>query len=255
MFEAVSSLFAGRKVGHTILWKELTGSTMDDARAAAQRDAPEGLVLGADGQSAGRGRHGRSWLGSPGDDLLVSILLRPAPPAMQQLSMLAGLACARVVDRATASASSIKWPNDVRVDGRKICGVLVESATQADRNYSVVGIGLNVNLEPGRWPDIADLSTSLRQVTGSPHARADVLRGVLEEFNDLYEVVTAGGSVRDAWAERVETVGRDVTVTSAGVVIEGRAEGIDYDGSLIVRDGKGRIHRCTAGEVTLQGSA
>jgi len=253
-FESVAAFFAGRRVGHAIRWKEKTVSTMDDARSGAREGAPEGLVSGADGQTAGRGRHGRSWLGSSGDDLLVSILFRPSPASSSQLSMLAGLACARTVDRLLPIPSAIKWPNDVRVQGRKICGVLVESETSGVQTVSVVGIGLNVNLDPTRWSEIAESSTSLRQLTGAPHDRVATLRILLEEINDLYDRVVAGASVRDDWASRVETVGRTVTVTSTGDVVTGRAEGIDYDGSLLVRTADGQLRRFTAGEVTLQGA-
>ncbi|MBM3957425.1 MAG: biotin--[acetyl-CoA-carboxylase] ligase, partial [Gemmatimonadetes bacterium] len=151
-------------VGRRIVRKAVVESTMDEVRAAARAGEPEGLVILAGRQSAGRGRHGRRWLDAPGRDLLASVLLRPDERIAGGLLMMAALAAARTVDALTGARSTIKWPNDVRVGGRKVCGVLAESEAGPDGIAVVLGIGLNVNSDPSGRPDLA--ATSLRLVAG-----------------------------------------------------------------------------------------
>jgi BirA family biotin operon repressor/biotin-[acetyl-CoA-carboxylase] ligase len=233
---------------------------MDDARRIAAAPGSDGLVVGADSQAAGRGRHGRRWLSRPGDDLLVSVVLRPTDARLASgLSMLAGLAAARAIDRLAGVRSTIKWPNDVRIAGRKVCGVLVETSIEGAAFSAVVGFGINVNLDPAAWPGIASAATSLAQVRGRPQSRVQALACLLEEIDRLYGASrgtpapgAAVASIRDEWAARLETVGREVELVSAGEVVRGLAEGVDDDGSLVVRLDDGATRKFAAGEVTLQ---
>lgn len=166
--------------------------------------------------------------------------------------MLAGLAAAGAVDRLTGARSAIKWPNDVRLGGRKVCGVLVESAVAGSAVASVVGFGLNVNLDPSDLPEISSTATSLAHALGRAQSRVRALRALLEEMNGLHGLLPVSDALRDRWAAKVETVGRDVELVVGDEVVRGFAEGIDYDGGLVVRCADGSTRKFAAGEVTLQ---
>jgi BirA family biotin operon repressor/biotin-[acetyl-CoA-carboxylase] ligase len=248
-FEALAGEFRGRPIGHTIVWRSRSDSTMDDARRLAAGGAAAGTVAGADGQSAGRGRRGRGWYSKPGDDLLVSVVLRPAEEAAGRLSMLAGLAAARAVDRLTGRRSTIKWPNDVRVDGRKICGILVETAAEGRRLGAVAGFGLNVNFDPSAWPELGSTATSLALLAGGARSRVEALRALLGELNELHD---DADQLRRSWSERIDTIGQRVVLAAGDELVHGSAEGVDDDGALLVRRDYGETFAYSAGEVTVQ---
>ena len=170
--------------------------------------------------------------------------------------MMAALAASRTVDTLAGVRSSIKWPNDVRVQGRKVCGVLAESESGPCGVIAVVGIGLNVNSDESEWPDVAPAATSLRLIAGREIPREEAVRILLGELDVLYRHLRRGGSVRDQWAKRLDTIGSEVEVTwrsdAGGHRVRGRAEGVDAGGRLLVRDATGRIRPVAAGEVTLQ---
>ena len=230
---------------------------MDEARAAVADGAPEGLAVLADEQSAGRGRHGRRWLSASGRDVLMSVLLRPDERVAGELLMMAALAASRTVDTLTGAHSTIKWPNDVRVAGRKVCGVLAESESGPDGIIAVVGIGLNVNSGESEWPpDVAASATSLRLIAGQEVPREEAERVLLGELDALYRCLRGGGSVRDEWVERLDMIGSEVEVTwrsdAGDNRVRGRAEDVDGAGCLLVRDDAGRVWTVAAGEVTLE---
>jgi BirA family biotin operon repressor/biotin-[acetyl-CoA-carboxylase] ligase len=167
--------------------------------------------------------------------------------------MMAGLAAARAVDRLRGSLSTIKWPNDVRVGGRKICGVLVETAVEGSRVAAVVGFGLNVNLDPEAWPEISRTATSLAREAGCHQSREAALRVLLEEMNRLFDLlVSADHELRDRWAARVDTIGQSVELALGAETVHGLAEGVDYDGGLLVRVDGGGTRKFAAGEVRVQ---
>ncbi len=239
-------------VGRRLLWRRTVPSTMDEARRAGLDGEPEGLVVLADAQTAGRGRMDRSWVSPPGRDLLLSVLFRPPPAAAPQLPMLAGLAVAQTLDALAIRRPALKWPNDVRIGGKKIAGVLSEMEHGPAGSFAVVGIGLNVNMDPAAAPEIAGIATSLRAVNGRDAVRRDVLLLLLQELDSLYARVRAGESLVGPWSERLETLGRQVVVKWGGETVRGLAEGVDEQGRLLVRDHTGRLRELPAGEVTFQ---
>jgi BirA family biotin operon repressor/biotin-[acetyl-CoA-carboxylase] ligase len=233
-----------------------TESTMDDARAAARDNAPEGTLVVAEEQTVGRGRFQRTWVSPPGVNLYFSLLLRPGPDYASQLTMMASLALARVL-RLLARESSdvtIKWPNDVRMGGKKIAGILVESSLAQDGtdSFSIIGMGVNVNFDPGDYPDIADIATSLQRELGHPVPRLHLLAAIMEEMEELYLAVKQGGSVREEWASLLDTLGHQVRVAWGEQVYEGFAQGVDEDGGLVLRLLDGSLRTFAAGEVTLR---
>ena len=234
-----------------VIWLAETGSTNDVAVARAREGAPEGLVVGADHQTAGRGRRGRAWLARPGDALLVTVLLRPAI-APVEAGLLPIVVAVAVADALAGEREgvTIAWPNDVMVGGRKVAGILCELSGDQERvAWAVAGVGVNVRAAPevagARWPPgaLAD--------TGPPPARADLLVALLRALSARYRVWLDDGprGVLDAFAARDGLFGRRVTLALAEETVAGEAEGIDELGRLRLRGPDG-IRPMAAGEVT-----
>ncbi|MBI4304689.1 MAG: biotin--[acetyl-CoA-carboxylase] ligase [Chloroflexi bacterium] len=251
-FEELARKFASRRIGRRICWREEVGSTMDEARRLALGGAAEGTVIGADAQTAGRGRHARPWRSQPCEDLLISVILRPPRELAGLVSVLGGLACARAVDRLASTYSTIKWPNDVRVRAKKVCGILVEAAVTGESAAFVLGIGLNLNLEPSAWPEISASATSIREITGSRRGRLEALDAVLSESDAVYGAALEGRPMLEEWKAKLDTIGRQVRLAYGREIVEGRAEGVDAGGGLVVRCADGRVRTFTAAEVTVQ---
>jgi len=163
------------------------------------------------------------------------------------------LAVAQAVEETTGLAARIKWPNDVLIAGRKLAGILIETEIAGQSvKYALVGIGLNVNLDVERIPEIAEIATSLKRETGREVAREEVLAALLNHFEALYLEARRGRPPLEGWKSRLETLGRHVRVTSAGSVEEGVAEDVDAEGSLLLRRDDGTRVTIPAGEVTLR---
>ena len=240
-------------VGHNILYYPVTSSTMDMARQAVRDGAAEGTIVVADQQTAGRGRLGRKWLSPPDSSILLSIILYPRLHELPRLNMAACLAVARSIEKATGLKPTIKWPNDVLIDGKKVSGILIESDVQRDAvNYVIVGLALNVNLDPSSIPEIAETATSLKQVLGHDVSRLEMLESLLAEFEKLYSTMRRGEPIDEEWRGRLETLGKEVTVTCGQDVREGYAESVDEDGNLLLRLEDGRLMTIAAGDVTLR---
>ncbi|MDA1279313.1 MAG: biotin--[acetyl-CoA-carboxylase] ligase [Chloroflexi bacterium] len=251
-------------VGSKIVYKEETTSTMNDAWDFAGDGAPEGTVVIADYQTAGRGRHDRTWVSRPAQDILCSVLFRPRVALAGELLMIAALAVVQVAD-SFGVETGIKWPNDVQVSGKKLAGVIAESVTGIDNESSedstghvtaVVGIGLNVNLDPTEQASAAPSSSSLSAELGREVDRLDVFTKLLGSLDHQYLEISAGGSVLSRWRDRITTLGREITVVDQGegntANLRGTARDVDSIGRLIVRDADGRDWPVSAGEVTVK---
>ena len=247
--EKILSALRTSILGSRVDFFPITTSTMDDARQAAMGGAPEGALVLADEQTQGRGRFQRTWVSPPRANLLFSLTLRPSPQTASQLSMMSSLALATALGRILPENASVtvKWPNDVRVRGKKIAGILIESF----EGFSIVGMGVNVNFDPGDYLEIRDIATSLKRELGRPFSRLDLLTSILEEMEALYIGITRGESVRELWASLLDTIGCRIQVASGDEVYEGMAEGVDDDGSLLLRRDDGSLQTLAAGEVTL----
>jgi BirA family transcriptional regulator, biotin operon repressor / biotin---[acetyl-CoA-carboxylase] ligase len=241
------------RVGHTIHRFGAVASTQEEAARLAAAGAAEGTVVTATHQSAGRGRRGRAWLDAPGDNLLTSIILRPPipPAATPQLSLVGAVAVVDALGAAGVTAT-IRWPNDVMVGKRKICGMLPEAATTREGtiDHVILGIGLNVNQRD--FPDsIRTLATSLRIETGREHAIEEMLGAVLAGLDDWYRRFVEGGlgTILPAWLVRAQGIGRRVRAADGR---EGVAVGLAADGALLLRTDSGETVRVVAGEVTTE---
>ena len=238
-------------VGRRLLFYPQLSSTMDEAARLGQQGAEEGTVVVAEVQTAGRGRQGRSWVSEPGN-LLVSVLFRPDVNQLPFISIIGGIATARAVRKTTGLDPRIKWPNDLMVQGRKVAGILAESSIAGDSVwYAVLGIGVNVNLDPAQSKDIAALATSLNAAAGRDVPRDDLLRQLLHDLDALCLQVKRGQSPVPEWRDLLETTGRRVNAVSGPDTYSGTAEGVDDTGALLLRLDDGRLVTLTAGDVTL----
>lgn len=238
-----------RLVGHPLLYFPRATSTMDVARREVGRGAPEGTAVLAGEQTAGRGRQGRTWL-TPQGSIALSVVFRPSLSHLSGMAMIAPLAVVRAVRRATGLETGIKWPNDVLSRGKKLCGVLVESGLRGGQvDYAIAGLGLNVDFNATQWPEIANIATSLATELGHPVALGEVLGPLFEELDSLYLSLRAGEPVHREWQAHLETIGQRVTVRGEGWQEEGLAEGVDPDGSLLLRRTDGTLRRLFSGEV------
>lgn len=233
-------------------YRAVLGSTQDLARELARAGAPEGTVVLAGRQTAGRGRLGRSFV-SPRGGLYLTVVLRPALEHIRPLPIVAALAVARGLEQVAGLRTALKWPNDVLVGGRKVCGILLESElTGQTVDYVLVGIGVNVNADMSAYPEIVATATSAAVEAGRGVSREALAAAALNELEELYLAVQAGQRVQDEWRARLETLGRQVQVTCGQTVEEGVAEDVDSDGSLILRRPDGSRVTIVAGDVTLR---
>jgi len=250
--EAVSRRLTTEFVGRNFLYYPSVTSTMDVARKAAREGAKEGTVIVAEEQTIGRARLGRAWINPPGV-LATSIILRPEMGQLIRLSMVGSLVTSRCIEKATGLKTTIKWPNDVLVRGKKISGILLESALRGQSvDWAVIGIGINVNFDPKAYPEIADIATSLSVELGEYVSPLNILVYLLTETEQLYLALRRGEPVYQVWRDKLETLGRTVQVKTGDDVEKGYAESVDEDGALMLRRADGSLMRVVAGEVTLR---
>jgi BirA family biotin operon repressor/biotin-[acetyl-CoA-carboxylase] ligase len=223
---------------------------MDMAREEARRGAAEGTIVIADEQTAGRGRLKRAWL-SPRGSIALSLILRPPLSYLPNLIMLSSTGIVRAIKLATSLEAQIKWPNDVLINGKKVCGILIENDISAERmNHSITGVGINVNLRPDDFPEIQSIATSLSQELGKEVSRLSVLRYMLAEMEKLY--LGPSDAVYQEWHDNLVTLGKRVRATSGEETYEGVAESVTRDGSLLLRSAAGCQIKVVAGDVTLR---
>lgn len=246
-------------LGSTIHRFERVSSTNDVARELAAAGAAEGTCVMAREQAAGRGRQGRSWSSPPGEGLYMSLILRPGmrPAESAVLTLAAAVAVAETLTRDFGIQADIKWPNDVLLSGRKVCGILVESAIEKDRlQYAVMGIGVNVAQRD--FPnEIAPTATSLHIETGRELAPDDFAKPLLERLGAWYEIaVSEPAKVFARWEELSSYArGCAVRVESSDWSIEGITRGLTEAGALIVELANGEKREVFSGEVKLRSVA
>lgn len=249
-------------LGQPVAWHDALASTNESARDWAACGAPEGALVGTDDQTAGRGRLGRTWHAEPGQNVTASLVLRPPLPneRVGLIALATGLAVADALSDLGAARCTLKWPNDVLLGGRKVCGILVERRVEAAQKRTraplIVGIGLNVN-QRRFAPDLAARATSLALATGCRFDRADVLARVLVALERHLGALYAGAfaSVLRAYTERLEGVGETVSLSTpeGEPLARGILRGVDERGGLLLGT-PGGLRRFHAGEVTMRAS-
>ena len=239
-------------VGRRFLYSTSTSSTMDIARAEADADAVEGTVVLAEEQTAGRGRFGRAWVSPAGKNIYVTIILRPTVERLRRLGIITPLAVSFAIEETVGLQPQIKWPNDVLLSGRKVCGILIETEfSGSDPRYALIGPGINVNFEIDPASEIAGIATSIKQELGAEASRESLLAAFLNHIEALYTAPDPR-AVNEAWKSRLETLGRDITLTFRDESFSGRAEDVDDAGNLLLRLADGSLRTFEAGEVSLR---
>lgn len=245
------SLLAPVALWREVRWVPSTGSTNADLAALARTTAETGTVLVSEEQTAGRGRFERRWETPAGAAVAYSVLLRPTRPPQDWgwLSLLAGVAVATGIERATGAAPGrveLKWPNDVLVDGRKVCGILSERIDSPHGAAAVVGMGLNLSLSQDELP--VPTATSLA-LAGLPVDKAEVLGAILTEFARLFEGWERRGELHDDYEQRCDSIGRPLRVMlDSTTTVHGMGERVDEFGRLVVRTDQG-LQAFSAGDV------
>ncbi len=240
-------------IGCAIHRYDTVGSTNDIARTLASEGAAEGTVVVAAEQTSGKGSRGRTWVSPLGSNLLMSVVLQPNLPheRLGELAFVAAVAIAGTIRANLGLDARIKWPNDVRVQGKKIAGIMIETAGDA----VVLGIGLNLN-----WvelpKEIVETATSAAIELGREVDLEDVLKSLLADLDIAYSVFRARGFGRtlEEWRKLEETTGRTVTVALGdGKAISGKAAGVDDTGALIVETDADELRVVSAATVTVTG--
>jgi BirA family biotin operon repressor/biotin-[acetyl-CoA-carboxylase] ligase len=241
-----------RRLGRPIEYRAEVDSTNRVAKDLAMAGAPEGTMILADSQTAGRGRKGRAWFSPPGGGIYLSLILKPGlhPADAPKMTLLAGVALAETLLPFLAGSVSIRWPNDVYVRGKKIAGILTELATEIDSiDYLILGVGLNVTIPPEGFPaELRARATSLVAETGTAVRRVELLSDFLSRLEDLYLGIGRKGfaPVIRRGCELPDTMGRRVRAAGS---VEGIVTGVDEEGVVLLKTPDGTIRRILSGEL------
>ncbi len=223
-----------------------TSSTMNIAKELVKGGAKEKTIVIAESQTCGRGRLGREWL-SPEGGIYVTLILKPkiSPIYAPRINLMASIAVARVIRNRYGLKADLKWPNDVLIRGKKVCGVLAEMETETDViNFVNLGIGINANTPISQYARIA---TSLKEELGKEISRKEFLNSVLKEI-DEQQILLTKGDLLEEWKSLSVTLGRDVRIMTLGKEIVGRAIDIDTNGALILKSEDGSLNSAIAGD-------
>lgn len=233
-------------------------STNRRARQLGEEGAAGGAVVVAESQTAGRGRRGRSWVTPAGSALAFSVLLRPQlpPQRVSMLTLVAAMAVSRAIDEQTGLSTRIKWPNDIVVNKKKLCGILTEMSTELEViHYVVIGIGINVHIR--EFPqELQEKATSLYLETGKRWNRSELLGLVmkyLEEYLEKFESSGDMSGLRAEYEARLAGKGSQVSLEENGAVRRALCLGITDNGGLLVQHEDGRTEEIISGEVSVRG--
>ena len=256
--QKISAGLTGRIVGRRLVVLPEVDSTNNAAFGLAAVGAPEGTAVISDMQVKGRGRLQRVWHSPPGANIYTSVVFRPAvkPADAPRMTIMAGVAVAETLERYCPGLVALKWPNDVQVRGKKICGILSEMKATADGvDFVVIGIGLNVNMRGEDFcAEIRDIATSLREETGRQIPREALAAELYTSLETWYKELTRAGfgPVKDRWLRFAGVAGQTLRVDTRSEVRRGEAVGMDDDGALLLRDESGRTRRIVAGDVMIE---
>ncbi|MBN2401452.1 MAG: biotin--[acetyl-CoA-carboxylase] ligase [Spirochaetes bacterium] len=244
-------------IGQSIVYSTKTESTNKDAKELAEKGAREGTLVITEEQAKGRGRLNRSWVSAPHENILISLIFRPAlpPSKLFSLTMITSIAIVKAIRKTTGLKTKIKWPNDIYYNNKKLAGILTELNVGRNQiNYAIVGIGLNVNADMNKFPEIKEIATSLFNETGKIISRNELLKEILFKLEKKYNLLKDGKNnrIRKNWNKYSLVTGRHVTVFSEGYSEEGIADSIAEDGSLILLKSNGEKKNILCGDVSLR---
>jgi BirA family transcriptional regulator, biotin operon repressor / biotin---[acetyl-CoA-carboxylase] ligase len=249
---------SGKGIGNNIHFFTEVESTNDVLFKLARDGAPHGTVVIAECQTKGKGRLNRQWQSPPGCNIYASIALRPAiePVYAPQITLMTGVAVADLLSIYCPGDVTLKWPNDVQIRGKKVCGILTEMSASARHslNFIVVGIGINVNIRKKDFDEtIRAIATSLAEEAGRSISRLDLAAKLFDKFDALYtRLLSSGfGSIKDAWLSYCDMIGKQAQVIFNNDIESGKVLGIDDFGALLISDEKGKIKRVIAGDASV----
>lgn len=254
---AIQSGLSTRFLGRNIVALEETDSTNEEAKRQGGAGAPDGTLCVAERQTGGKGRLGRTWSSPAGSGVWMSLLLRPsvAPQEATQLTLIVGLSVCQAIRRLTGCPAMIKWPNDIVIGRKKVCGILTELTADMEQiHYVVVGIGINANI-PQFEGELEKKATSLLLETGQKIDRAALVRAVLEEFEKNYDrfLTDLTADFITPYEALCVSLNRQVSVIRGGRELTGQSIGLTKEGELRIRLESGDILEVGSGEVTVQG--
>jgi BirA family biotin operon repressor/biotin-[acetyl-CoA-carboxylase] ligase len=245
------------RIGQSIHYEETVESTQKIAHRLAQDGVPEGTVVVAEEQTAGRGRLDRAWYSPKHTGVWMSLILRPSLPPQRapQLTLMTAVAVVQAIQEVTGLSPDIKWPNDILINGKKAVGILTEMQADADRIHSVIiGIGINVNQQKEHFaPAIQEIATSLKLESGEDVNRALLMQTIFLKLEKLYdEYLTKGFQlIKLLWEAHAISIGKHVVARTLTGTIEGLAKGIADDGVLLLEDVNGHIHHIHSADIEL----
>lgn len=246
-----------KRLGQHIHYEESVDSTQKIALRLSLDGAPEGTVVIAEEQTAGRGRMARPWHSPKYTGVWMSVILRPdlLPQKAPQLTLIVAVAVVQAIEELTTLHPQIKWPNDLLINGKKITGILTEMQAESDRiNSVIIGIGMNVNQEKDSYPEeLRSIATSLLIETGNKVNRAELIRQVLSKLEHLYDLYLQEGfyPIKILWESYAISIGKMITARMLQGNIYGKALGITDDGVLIIEDEQGKIHYIYSADIEL----
>lgn len=256
--QELRSLLHTKWFGSKILYFDSIDSTNNELKRQAETQVCHGLLAVAEEQTAGRGRRGHVWVSPPGTGIWFSFLLKPliSPDKASMLTLVAAMAVAKAISETTGLVSQIKWPNDIVVNKKKVCGMLTElSAEMTQVNYVVIGIGINANNR--EFPDeIKETATSLYIEGGRPVKRAAVIEAVGRYFEQYYDAFINAGDlslIMNEYNDMLVNAGNQVRIISGDSEEIYTAIGINPQGELVVKDEDGNIKDIRSGEVSVRG--
>lgn len=258
--EEIKSQMGTGSLAKQVLYFETTDSTNIQARQYAENDNSDGLLVVADEQTKGRGRRGRNWSSLPGENIFMSLLLKPriSPKSASMLTLIAALAVAAAVKENTGLEAWIKWPNDIVVNRKKVCGILTEMSSEMDYiHYVIIGIGINVNT--AAFPEeIAEMATSLflESEQEQRFSRSQLICSVMAQMEIYYKKFLETGNlslVREEYNRRLAGLGNQVKILGDGTELIGISRGITDMGQLIVECSDGSKREVLSGEVSVRG--
>lgn len=254
----IKSCISGKVIGSQVEYYDVTDSTNTRAKALAEEGAAHGTLVVAEQQNAGKGRRGRGWSSPPGTGIWMSMVLRPdiLPAQASMLTLAAALGVSEGIRRATGMTPQIKWPNDLVLSRKKICGILTEMTTELDTiQYVVVGMGINVNME--EFPEeISKLASSLYLESGKKWKRGPLIGAMAQALEEYYEIFLHTKDfrlLREEYEKQLANLNRPVTVLAPGGSYDGICRGIDNEGELLVEREDKTICRVLSGEVSVRG--
>lgn len=258
-FEEIKNFINTKYIGENILHYDSIGSTNSKAKELAETGCAHGTVVISEEQTSGRGRLGRNWVSPKYKGIWMSIILRPniTTQNASQITLI-GAAAAQKAIMKMGVKTSIKWPNDIIINGKKVCGILTEMSGEIDHiNYLVMGIGINVNLEAEDIPmELKDVATSLKLESGKFMDRKLLVANILNIFEELYYDFVENGNIKetiDVCRKNSMLLSKEIQLVSRGEIRIAKAIDISDAGELLVENEQGIIEYIVSGEVSIRG--